>query len=220
METLNREVLRLNTAVDDAAIRPVAQGYRATMPAYGKQRVNAFLRNLDSPRVFANQVLQVRVEDAATTLLRFVFNSTLGLAGFYDIAGSWGMSRSEADLGQTLHGWGLGDGPYLVLPLAGPSNARDAAGLLGDLAVNPLNWILPWEATAGRIATNGLVLRERNIESLDELRQGSFDYYARLRSVWQQNRDAELGRAGPMPADTAPADAEPQLLDDPEAPPP
>jgi phospholipid-binding lipoprotein MlaA len=201
LESFNRDVLGFNMAVDDAAIRPVALGYRKVVPAAGRRRVRAFLDNLDEPRIFANQLLQFRPLDAGETVLRFVFNSTIGLVGLYDVAGEWGLSKHRGDLGQTFHEWGVGDGPYLMLPLVGPSNARDLVGWIGDGFLNPVNWLLPIEATLARGTVDGIDVREQNIEGLDDLRYGSLDFYARLRSVWQQRRDAELGRGGSSPED-------------------
>jgi phospholipid-binding lipoprotein MlaA len=210
LEPLNRNILALNMAVDDAAIGPVANVYRAVVPGYGRTRIRTFLGNLREPRVMANTLLQFRLRDAGQTVARFVVNSTFGVAGLFDVATDWGLPQRNGDLGQTLHAWGLGDGPYLVLPVAGPSNARDAVGWIGDLALDPFNWILPVEVSAGRAGLSGIDQREQNGEGLDELRRGSFDFYARLRSVWQQQRDAELGRA-------AGAEPVPEVLDDPGA---
>jgi phospholipid-binding lipoprotein MlaA len=196
LEPLNRNVLAFNTAIDDAAIQPVAMAYRKVVPAYGRRRVRAFLDNLDEPRVFVNQLLQFRPLGAAETMLRFVFNSTVGVAGLYDVATDWGLGRHHGDLGQTLWVWGVGDGPYLMLPVAGPSNARDLVGLVGDGFMNPFNWLLPVDVSLTRAGVDGIDVREQNIEGLDELRSGSLDFYARLRSVWQQRRDAQLARSG------------------------
>jgi len=199
LEPLNRDVLAFNTAIDDAAIQPVAMGYRKVVPAYGRRRVRAFLDNLDEPRVFVNQLLQFRPLGAAETMLRFVFNSTIGVGGLYDVATDWGLGRHHGDFGQTLWVWGVGDGPYLMLPVAGPSNARDTVGLVGDAFMSPVNWLLPLDLSLTRTGVDGIDVREQNIEGLDELRTGSLDYYARLRSVWQQRRDAQLGRSGNTP---------------------
>lgn len=210
LEPFNRDVLEFNTAIDDAAIRPVAMGYRKVVPAYGRRRIRAFLDNLDEPRIFVNQLLQFRPLGAAETMLRFFFNSTVGVAGLYDVATDWGLGRHQGDLGQTLWVWGIEDGPYLMVPVAGPSNARDLVGWVGDGFLNPFNWILPVEASIARGSVDGIDLREQNIEGLDELRSGSLDFYARLRSVWQQRRDAQLGRSGASPGAV-------DVLDDPGA---
>lgn len=194
-EGFNRRVLDLNLALDDAVLRPLALGYRAALPEWGRVRVRRFLENLDEPRVLANTLLQGRGYDSAATTMRFFLNSTAGVGGLFDVAGPAGLPRRSGDFGQTLAGWGVPDGPYLMLPVAGPSNPRDTAGMVADGFANPVNWLLPVGANLGRGAVSGLDLREQNVEGLDELRRGSLDFYARLRSVWRQRRDAELGRA-------------------------
>ncbi|MBB5692294.1 MlaA family lipoprotein [Muricoccus pecuniae] len=196
LEPVNRQVLDANLAVDDAVLRPVALGYREVVPEYARNRVRSFLDNLSEPRIFANNILQGRLLDAGHTTMRFFFNSTVGIGGLYDVATDFGIARRTGDFGQTLHSWGVESGPYLMLPLAGPSNTRDTVGMVSDGFLNPISWLLPFEANIARTAVAGVDLREQNIEGLDALRSGSLDFYARLRSVWQQRRDAELGRTG------------------------
>ena len=196
LEASNRQVLDVNLAIDDAVIRPVAEGYRAVLPPYARDRIRAVLDNLQEPRILANNLLQGRLLDAGHTTMRFFFNSTVGVAGLYDVATDFGIARRTGDFGQTLNAWGLESGPYLMLPVAGPSNLRDTFGLVGDSFLNPISYLLPLEANIGRGVVSGVDLREQNIEGLDALRSGSLDFYARLRSVWQQRREAELGRTG------------------------
>jgi phospholipid-binding lipoprotein MlaA len=223
IEPLNRNVLDFNMAIDDAAIKPVALGYRKVVPEYGRDRIRSFLGNLQEPRILANNLLQFRLLDAGTTLARFLVNSTVGLAGLYDVASIWGMDRRSGDLGQTLYVWGVGDGPYLMLPVIGPSNTRDTVGWVGDGFLNPINWLLPVDVTIARGVVDGIDIREQNIEGLEELRRGSLDFYARLRSVWQQRRNAELGRTGASGEqldildDPGAADEPIDVLDDPGA---
>ncbi len=131
----------------------------------------------------------------------------LGLGGMFDLEPIGGPPRQEIGFDQTLHAWGLPDGPYLMLPFAGPSTPRDLAGDVGDGLLNPLSWAIPLGGNLGRTVALGLDERERNGEALDDIRSNSLDPYARLRSLWRQNRDAKLGRA------TAEA---PEVLDDPE----
>jgi phospholipid-binding lipoprotein MlaA len=195
LEPVNRQVLDANLALDDAIIKPVAVAYRDAVPEYARLRIRSFMSNLQEPRILANNLLQFRLLDAGHTIMRFFFNSTAGLGGLFDVATPWGIARRTGDFGQTLHEWGLDNGPYLMLPLAGPSNARDTVGWVSDGFLNPFNWLLPIEVSAGRVVVEGVDVREQNIEALDELRSGSLDFYARLRSVWQQRRDAELGRS-------------------------
>lgn len=195
-ERVNRQVLDANLAVDDAVLRPVALGYRDVVPEFARTRVRNAIDNISEPRILANNILQGRLLDAGHTTLRFVFNSTLGVGGLFDVATDFGIARRTGDFGQTLNAWGVESGPYLMLPLGGPSNARDTVGLVTDGFLNPLTWLIPFEGNVVRSVVGGVDLREQNVEGLDALRSGSLDFYARLRSVWQQRRDAELGRTG------------------------
>lgn len=207
-EATNRTILRFNFGVDDAIYRPAASFYRRAVGPWTRARVRNVLLNLNEPRVTANALLQARPVAAGTSFMRFAVNSTLGLGGLFDLEPVGGPPRQEIGFGQTLHGWGVPDGPYLMLPFAGPSTPRDLAGDVGDGLMNPLTWVFPFGANAGRAVALGLDERERNIEALNEIRNNSLDPYARLRSLWRQNRDAELGIA---------ADETLDVLDDPGA---
>ncbi|WP_052213838.1 VacJ family lipoprotein [Belnapia sp. F-4-1] len=193
-EATNRRVLDFNFAVDDAAIRPAAVFYRNSVGNWTRTRIRNVLNNLNEPAVAANSLLQGRPLESAQTVLRFVFNSTAGLGGMFDLAQIGGPPRLERDFGQTLHTWGLPDGPYLMVPVLGPSNPRELTGSVVNGFMNPLSYVIPFGANIGRGAVGGLDTREQNIETLDEIRNGSLDSYARLRSLWQQHRNAELGR--------------------------
>jgi phospholipid-binding lipoprotein MlaA len=207
-EPTNRRILNFNWRVDDAIYRPAADFYRRAVGPWTRTRVRNVLLNLNEPAVAANALLQARPVAAGTSFMRFAVNSTLGLGGLFDLEPVGGPPRQDIGFGQTLHAWGLPDGPYLMLPFAGPSTPRDLAGDIGDGLLNPLSWTFPLGANLGRTAALGLDERERNGEALDDIRGNSLDPYARLRSLWRQNRDAKLGIA------TAEA---PEVLDDPEA---
>lgn len=207
-EATNRDILELNLAIDDAVLRPVAVFYRDNVGAWTRERIRNVLTNMQEPQIAANDLLQGEFQQAATTTLRFVFNSTLGVAGLFDLAKVGGPPRSENDFGKTLHVWGAGRGPFLMLPIAGPSNPRDLIGFVTDGFLNPISWVLPFYANAGRGAVLGLDTRAENIETIDQLRASSLDFYARLRSLVEQRRDAQLGIA-----------AVDDPLDDPGAPP-
>lgn len=207
-EATNRRILDFNLKVDEAIYRPAASFYRRAVGPWTRARVRNALLNLNEPIVAANALLQGRPVAAHTSIMRFAVNSTLGLGGLFDLEPVGGPPRQNITLGQTLYTWGLPDGPYLMLPFAGPFTPRDLAGSIGDGFLNPLTWALPFGANIGRTVAYGLDERERNIEALDDIRTNSLDPYARLRSLWLQNRDAEIGRA------TVEA---PEVLDDPEA---
>lgn len=131
-EPVNRQVYAFNDAFDDAIFRPVAEGYRKVTPEPVRQGVGNFFDNLGEIPVLANSLLQAKGRKATVTTLRFTFNSTFGLLGVLDLAGWLGMEQQDEDFGQTLGYWGLGPGPYVVLPLLGPSSVRDTTGIIVD----------------------------------------------------------------------------------------
>lgn len=213
LEPTNRQVLDFNLRADECCIRPVAEGYRAAVHPWVRTRIRNVIANIDVPRHAANALLQGEPLVAATNVMRFVINSTLGIGGMFDLAEIGGPPRQPRDFGQTLYRWGVEDGPYLMLPIVGPNNPRDLAGSVADGFMNPISWFVPFWGNLLRSGVDGVDVREQNIETLDALRADSLDFYARLRSVWQQRRDAELGRTGR-------AGQDPSVLDDPEAAPP
>lgn len=203
-EPTNREILAFNERVDGAVIRPAAEAYREGVPAPVRTGLRNVLNNLNQPVIFANNLLQARFLDAGQTLMRFYINTTAGLLGVFDVATPAGATERPADFGQTLHAYGLPDGPFLVLPILGPTTLRDAVGQGVDTLANPVGlaggYVLGTTANGivgvGRGTLGGLDLRAENLETLDALRADSLDFYARLRSVVRQRRDAELGRTG------------------------
>ncbi|MBC7433076.1 MAG: VacJ family lipoprotein [Rubritepida sp.] len=236
LERLNRRMLDVNTVADESVFRPVAETYVAVVPAFGRLRIRQFLENLGEPVVFANNVLQLRLGDAAITAGRFVVNSTLGGAGLFDVATAQGLPRQTGDFGQTLARYGIGEGPFLMLPVLGPSNVRDVVGDVVDGFGNPLLLALGpafssytlGVLNATRGVLGGVDLRAENLDTLDALRADSIDFYARLRSVARQRRAfgamAAVGRTVPDPLDdpgtasTVPAAGGagvPLVLDDP-----
>lgn len=203
-EAQNRQVLAFNEGVDEAVLRPAAEAYREAVPGPVRTGIRNVLNNLNQPVVLANNLLQARFLDAGQTLMRFYINTTAGLLGIFDVATPAGATERPADFGQTLAAYGLPDGPFLMLPILGPTNVRDAVGQGVDTLANPVGlaggYILGTTVNGvvgvGRGTLGGLDLRAENIETLDALRADSLDFYARLRSVVQQRRDAELGRGG------------------------
>jgi phospholipid-binding lipoprotein MlaA len=211
LEPVNRAVFGFNTALDDALIEPAAEAYRATIPAYVRDRIRSIIDNLAEPRIFVNDVLQGRFNAAGFTFARFFVNSIAGAGGMFDFAGAHGLARQSGDFGQTLDAWGAAGGPYLVLPLFGPSNVRDAFGLGVDLMTTPPALIVTGHSRnlVGAVVgvVDGIDLRARNIETLDEIRASSLDFYAHLKSIVTQHRAAELREARGLNA------APPELVD-------
>ena len=195
-ENSNRAIFDFNTKVDHMVLVPVANAYRAVLPAPVQDSVHDFMRNLDEPVVFANDVLQARPDLAANTFARFVVNSTVGVAGLFDVATKIKLPYHSNDLGVTFAVWGFADGPYLMLPVLGPSNVRDTLGQIGDTYADPGNMVASnnhyiW-ATFARAATQGVDTRSRYIESLADIERTSLDYYATIRSLYRQRRAAEI----------------------------
>ena len=210
-EATNRDILDFNLAVDDCCIKPIALTYRDLLHPWLRTRIRNVIENIEEPRFAANNLLQGRPLAAGENVMRFVINSTMGLGGMFDMEQFGGPPRRPRDFGQTLYTWGLPDGPYLMLPIAGPSNPRDTVGFVADGFLNPISWLIPLWGDAVRGTVDGIDLREQNIEAIDQLRAESLDFYARLRSIWRQRRAAELGR-------TTPEGEGINVLEDPEAP--
>ena len=215
LEPLNRVVFDTNIALDDAIIRPLAQAYRTILPEFVRDRIRSVIDNLAEPRIFVNDVLQGRADAAGTTLARFFLNTIVGAGGMFDYATDHGFARQSGDFGQTLYTWGIDDGPYVVLLFFGPSNVRDAFGLGVDLFTTPPALVVTGHAgtvTNFVVGTvDGMDLRARNIESLDQIKASALDLYSSLRSITRQRREAQLREARG-------ATQEPQELIDPDAP--
>jgi phospholipid-binding lipoprotein MlaA len=194
-EGFNRKIFGLNDAVDDAFFKPGAKAYRATTPKAGRRGLRRFLANLGSPSTFINDILQGEFGRAGKTLSRFAINSTIGAGGFADPAGQMGIEGHKEDFGQTLAVWGVDSGPYLVLPLFGPSSPRDAFGAVVGLGLQPLTYIRTPPANYARLSLAGanlLSARENALDPLAEIEANSLDYYASLRSFYTQARAREI----------------------------
>jgi phospholipid-binding lipoprotein MlaA len=201
LEPMNRAVFEFNDAVDKALLKPVAQGYRAVVPAYGRERVRDVLNNLRSPIVLANDVLQGEPDRAMQTLMRFAFNTGFGIGGLFDVASPGGIPYHDEDFGQTFGVWGIGEGPYLVLPILGPSNPRDTTGLAVEWLADPFDiWMdntgRDW-AMWTRTGVGGVDKRENYLDTLDEIEKSSVDYYAAMRSLYRQRRAVDI-KNGPV----------------------
>lgn len=197
MEPMNRAIFDFNMKVDEAVTKPVAQAYVAAVPDPVKLSVHNALDNLRSPMIFVNDVLQWEPTLAGETLIRFVINSTVGVAGLFDVAGNTGGPRfHDEDFGQTLAVWGVGDGPYVVLPFFGPSNPRDAAGLGVEFFADPTDLVLANQGldwlTWTRFGVGTVDERAGMLDSVDALQKSSLDFYAAARSVYRQRRAVEI----------------------------
>lgn len=208
-EPVNRKIFTFNLYLDRYFIKPVAQGYEKVVPEFARDHIRDFLHNLSEPVVFANDMMQADWQAANLSAARFLINSTFGLGGVFDLASDSGVARQSGDFGQTLYTWGAPEGPYLVLPILGPSNPRDAIGMGVDGVMDPWGWIVGAQygqgaenaENYGRYGATGIDLRGRNIDVLDDLQKNAIDFYAEMRSLYRQHRAEELrhGQPGAMP---------------------
>jgi phospholipid-binding lipoprotein MlaA len=194
-EGFNRSMFAAHEAVDGAVLEPVARGYRAVTPRPVRQGVLNFLRNLRGPVIFANDVLQGEFGRAGTTAGRFAVNSTVGIVGVLDPATSMGLERHDEDFGQTLAVWGVPEGPYIFVPLLGPTNLRDGAGRVVDVVFDPLTWVGGDDVDAwrgARTVTAGVAAREQLLEAVDDVRANSIDPYVSVRTTYNLLRRSAI----------------------------
>ncbi len=187
-ERYNRAVFKFNDALDKAITKPLAQGYQKITPDYIEARISNFFSNLGEPTNFINNLLQGNIVKSGSDLSRFVLNSTLGFLGFFDVASHAGLEKHNEDFGQTLGVWGIGSGPYFVLPFLGPSTVRDSGGLVADYFTHPLTYV---EDTRTRIPLTLLLftdLRSRALKVQDLLGTEFYDPYTSLREFWLDRR--------------------------------
>ncbi|HEY5347691.1 MAG TPA: VacJ family lipoprotein [Rhizomicrobium sp.] len=200
LEPTNRAVFRFNQSLDRNAALPVASFYASTVPNPLRTGVHNFLSNLDGPVDAANSMLQVHFDEAGTALGRFTVNSTIGVGGIFDVATGWGMPDRNEDFGQTLGYYGVGQGPYLVLPLRGPSAVRDFAGSYIDGYFSPLYYVhYNGRQYVGlvRASLGSVDNRSANIMTFREIERSSVDFYATMRDYYRQRREAAIRNGKP-----------------------
>lgn len=196
-EGVNRQVHAFNTVVDKNVIRPLATGTSKIVPEPVSRGVTHFADNLSLPGVVVNDLLQANIGDAAHNTLRFIVNTTIGVGGLFDPASAAGAPERSTDFGETLHVWGVGEGPYTELPLLGPSTVRDSVGTAVDYLLDPLQVLIPKDKRwIGSVAKGYAKLdkRGRYSETVDSILYDSADSYAQARLLYLQNRRYELGQ--------------------------
>lgn len=198
LEPLNRATHDMNMTFDRHLFKPVAKAYRAVLPARIRTMIGNFISNLSEPFIFANTLLQGQFHQSGKTFARFVTNSTLGVGGLFEVAADFDLEHYHTDFGETLGIWGIGEGPYLVLPLVGPSNPRDGIGFAARVFADPITLYLKSEnknyLSWARDGVELVDYRARHLDSLDELERNSTDFYASLRSAYRQNRAYKINR--------------------------
>lgn len=191
-ESFNRSVYEFNRGLDTLIFRPLAELYRGGVPSPARDSIHNAVSNLGAPLTFVNNVLQLNGEGALDTFARFVINSTLGIAGLFDVATEMGIERHQQDFGQTLASAGIESGPYLMLPIFGPSNPRDLIGRIADVFIDPFNIIMNRNDLQNvvyiRTGTDLLDQRTNSIELTDRIDK-ALDPYAQYRSLYIQNRE-------------------------------
>jgi len=205
-EGFNRSMYRFNYYFDKYLFLPVVNGYEFIAPTFLQERISGFYNNLAEVRNLTNSLFQLKGTESVTTLGRFVTNSTLGLGGLFDPATRFGLERHDEDFGKTLGYWGAGSGPYLVLPIFGPSSLRDTGGLAVDSGINYgiYSAIDPFGNTGNGFAIDSGIA---TLGAIDARHQQSFRYYESgypfeyymVRFFYHEKREIESGK--PLPAD-------------------
>ena len=206
LEPLNRTLFKTDQVLDKVLMRPIVTGYRTVVPDRARTSVNHFLRNLGSPVTLVHDVLQGEFDRAGVTLGRMAVNSTLGFFGLFDVGEQIGLPYHSEDLGQTMAVWGADEGPYVYVPLLGPSNFRDGFGFMVDaFLVDPLGWYLSnprnnlqW-AQWSKFGLLVVTVKDSTMDATDELAASSIDYYSALRSAYRQIRASEIRNGAPAP---------------------
>lgn len=196
LETYNRAMFDFNYQVDKHVLKPVAKGYKKVTNQFVRNRVSTFFNNLEEPAYVVNNLLQGEVKDSGVSAGRFVINTTLGLLGTFDVASGWGLEKKKNTFDATLAKYCVPDGPFVVLPIVGPSTPRHIAGWSADAYMSPMYWALVNSDTTKQttiewsaIGLKYLNLRAENMELLDELEKSSVDFYAATKSAFMQNRN-------------------------------
>ncbi|WP_137886810.1 VacJ family lipoprotein [Pseudomonas sp. 2FE] len=188
-EGFNRTMFSFNDTLDIYALKPLAQGYQAVTPQFLEDGIHNVFNNLGDVGNLANDLLQGKVYNAGVDTSRLMFNTTFGLLGFFDVANKMGLQRNDEDFGQTFGAWGLGSGPYLVLPLLGPSTVRDAAGKIPDSFLEPYPYI---DDVPARNLTRAVDVVDTRASLLSAEKLISGDKYLFIRNAFLQNREFKV----------------------------
>jgi phospholipid-binding lipoprotein MlaA len=195
-EPFNDKTFLFNRKVDRYVLKPVATAYDVVVPDVVKESLRNALTNVGVVRRVVNNVLQLNFPGAGREVSRFMINSTLGVGGFFDVAKVWfGIEKSERDTGQTLGAYGVGEGPYLILPLLPPLTVRDGVGFVVDIALDPLVYFAPFAALAGRTGATVVSDRSLNLEFYNNVEEATLDLYSAVRNAYLQQRAKAIEEA-------------------------
>jgi phospholipid-binding lipoprotein MlaA len=196
LEPTNRVFYAINNGIDTVVLRPLAIAYRWALPEAVRTHTHNLLTNLSGPVVLSDDILAAKPRRAGDSFMRFVINSTVGVAGIFDVATDWGYPAHDSDGGITLAMWGLPDGPFLFLPVLGPSSPRDAAGFGTDVAIDPFTWVGNGDVVSAlgyaRYGLSAVDTRERLLDDLDKIKAQALDPYATIRSLYRQHRQSQI----------------------------
>ena len=197
LEPTNRVFYTINNGIDTVILKPAAQAYRAVLPDPVRTGIHNVLDNLGGPVRATDDALQGKPRRAGDSTMRFLINSTVGVGGIFDVAKKLGYPNHDTDFALTLANWDVPEGPYLYLPILGPSSPRDATGFAADMAIDPFTWIGQGTTahTIGSWSRTGLhALDERSelLDAIDNVKKTALDPYATFRSLYRQNRAAKL----------------------------
>jgi phospholipid-binding lipoprotein MlaA len=209
-EGMNRATYAFNTAADEMVIAPVARGYRYVTPRFLRRGVSNFFSNLDDIFVVVNDVLQLKLMQGLSDTTRFVLNTTIGIGGLFDVATPLGLEKHNEDFGQTLGHWGMPPGPYLVLPILGPSSVRDTGGLVVDAQYDPIRGLDETEMYTTK-AVGAISKREQLLEASSLLQTAALDPYSYTREAWLARRARLVNDGQPQ---SAPAASDSDALDE------
>ncbi len=196
LEPTNRVFYAINNGLDTVILKPAAQAYRYVLPDPVRNGIHNVLANLGTPVQLGNDMLEGKPRRAGDTTMRFLINTTVGVLGIFDVAKGWGYPEHDADFGMTLANWGVSEGPFLFLPILGPSDPRDAVGFGVDQAMDPFTWVgqgttvtvLNWS----RFGVNAVDQRSRVLDAIDQIKKTALDPYATFRSLYRQHRQSQI----------------------------
>ncbi len=196
LEPANRVSFAVNAGLDTYFLEPVARGYRYAVPGVIRRPIHNVVTNMTTPVLFINDVVQTRPRAAGDTFMRFLINTTVGVGGMFDVAADWGYPFHDNDFGLTLALWGVPSGPFLFLPLLGPSNPRDTVGYGVDIAFNPFTWApTGYDLHTVDDARAGVAIldtRTNLLDEVDSIKKTALDPYATFRSLSTQNRQSTI----------------------------
>jgi len=188
-ESINRPIFRFNDTVDTYALKPIAQGYQAVTPQFLEDGIHNIFLNLGDVTNLANNVLQLKFHNAGVDTARLIVNTTFGIGGFFDVGTKMGLQRNDEDFGQTLGHWGVGSGPYVMLPLLGPSTVRDAIAKYPDTYTEPYRYIDHVPTRNTTLAVDVVDTRATLLQA-EKLIRG--DKYSFIRNAYLQNREFKV----------------------------